>query len=539
MIKVLLVDDEPIITKGLRKLISWESLDCEIVGEACDGEEAYEFILKNRPDLVITDLLMPFMDGIELVKKLHEEKINTEIIILSGHGEFEYAREALKFGVFEYLLKPVTREQLIDTVQKALKKINSNLMHTEKIERIKAQLRESMPIFKDKFIFDIIRGEIQDGDSIRKKAELFEIKYSGVGYMVFAIDIENIYDNKMVESEKDELLLKFAVENIADEIVKKYASGFVVVSGDLLYVLTIAEEMSLTSSEIFKIAEEIKECLYEFLRVYVSIGIGRQYPDILLVKKSFEEANKALKSKFIIGKGSIIHINNIVSREEEKGLYPENEEKKVLDSLLYTLDLSSQNMAEHLIQSFVNSSNGDTRLIYSFCLEFLIQLGRCMRTLSGDSDKTLDLETGETQIKSCKTIHELRDWLTSTLEKCITRISAMRKAKEYDAIHEAKNYIDANYAEDLTLNKVASKVYMSPTYFSAQFKNKTGENFCDYLSKLRMQNAAKLLMDNQTKTYEISEAVGYKNPRYFSDAFKRYYGLTPSEYREKNFNSKT
>jgi two-component system, response regulator YesN len=534
MIKVLLVDDEPIIVKGLRKLILWESLGCEIIGEAYDGEEAYEFIKENKPDIVITDLLMPTMDGIEFIKRLNEDGINIEIIILSGHGEFEYAQDALKFGVFEYLLKPVTREKLTETVRKILEKINVEINYSAKIEKIKAQLRETMPLFKDKLILNVLRGEMQDSEDIKKKAELFDIDFNGFGYTVFAIEIDDIADIDKFSSEKDKLLLTFAVENIASEIIRNHSAGYLVASGEVIYVLLNIQDRRLSNNEISEIIEEIKDCLSKYLNISVSIGIGRQYSDILQIKKSFEEANKALKSKFIVGKNSIIHINNIVPGEYDKYLYPENSEKQVLDSILYNTGAGSKELAEYLLESFTKASVGNTELIYNFCMEFLIQLRRSIRTFGGEACPFLDLKKGEEKIRKCKTIHDLKDWLSATMEKSLMHILNIRKNREYDAIQEAKNYIDVNFSENLSLNKVASKVFMSPTYFSALFKSKTGENFCDYLSKVRMENAASMLTDSKFKTFEVSETVGYKNPRYFSDAFKRYHGLTPTEFREKN-----
>jgi two-component system response regulator YesN len=173
-------------------------------------------------------------------------------------------------------------------------------------------------------------------------------------------------------------------------------------------------------------------------------------------------------------------------------------------------------------------------ILYSFCHEFLVQLRRSLRGFGENPENILPYTgTAENLQSSCKTVPELFDWLKEIITAVVKYVSGKRKSREFDVIQEAKNYIDSNFSEDLSLGRVASKVYMSPTYFSALFKSKTGENFSDYLTKVRMEYAAKKLSDSSFKTYEIAGTFGYKNPRYFSEAFKKYYGVTPSEYKDK------
>lgn len=534
MLKVFLVDDEPIIVKGLRKLIPWEKLGFEIIGESYDGEEAFEYIRDNKPDLVITDILMPIMNGIQLIKRMYEDGIQSKIIILSGYGEFEYARDALKYGAFEYLLKPVSKEQLIDTLKKAFEKIDMELKYTQQMEKMREQLRDYMPILKNKLVLDVINGLVHDANYIRKKTEMLEMDFSGCSYTVFAIVIDNIpQGNEFFTNENDRILLEYAVENITTEIIRNHSAGYVVTSGEIIYAFLIFNDKNHSNNEVFEIANEIRDSILQFLNISVSIGLGREYRDILQVNDSYEEANKALKSKFVIGIGSIIHINNIVLEAKAQLPYPQDEEKKVLDSIMFGSEIDAQNLAENLINSFAKASGNNTDLISSFCLEFRIQLGRTLRTLGGNTDIYLDTEALDKELKQFKTINELKELFATLIRESWNYITETRKTKEYDAVQEAKAYIESNFSMDLSLIEVASKVYMSPTYFSALFKSKTKENFCNYLARVRMNKAAALLLENRYKTYEIAQVVGYKSPRYFSDAFKRFHGLTPAEFREK------
>lgn len=535
MIKVLLVDDEPIIVRGLKKLISWDSLDCEIIGEAYDGEEALEFIRENKPDIVITDLLMPVMDGMELVKNVYEDGLSAKIIILSGHGEFELARNALKYGVFEYLLKPVTKEQLAETISKILGKIKIDIIHSEKMEKMKAQWHENLPLLRDKLVLDVIRGEIHDRELVYKKAELLDMEFRAAGYNVLAIQLINHNIGDDVKTSEEKILVKFVVENIASEVIDRRLAGYTTVAGDTLYILTFIRDQGFSNSILFAVADEIRNCVLEYTNTSVSIGIGRFYSDIADVEKSFEEATQALKSRFLFDNTNIIHINNILPKNGKGSHYPEAAEKEALDVLTYGAEFNASELAVRLVGAFLENSGKNPEMVINFSNEFLIQLERSLRSMGCNVEMhQSELRNECERINRMESLQELQKWFAGKLENARMSVLNMRKAREYDAIREAKNYIDSKYSEDLTLNRVAGKVYMSPTYFSSIFKSRTGVNFCDYLSKVRMDNAARLLKDSGYKTYEVSEVVGYKNPRYFSDAFKRYFGLTPTEFREKH-----
>ncbi len=534
MLKVMLVDDETIITKGLMKLINWEEAGFVISGTADNAADAARLAERDRPDIIITDLHMPDVSGIDLIKSISETGLDVKLIVLSGYDEFEYAREAFRHGVVEYLLKPVTRQKLLEVLKKVSDMIVEERSFQDRLTLLKAQLHESMPLLKQKFLLDVLRDEVPDGDDIVRKAEFLDMDLTGSGYLVLALSIDNLGSNEIFSDKKDQVLLKFAAGNIAVETMGNKFRSYLAGSGDLLFILLVLDSDSLPVKEIFDAASAVKDNLSLHLKAATSIGISRLYTSIGSIGKAFNEANYALKFRYTLGQGGIIHINNFMAQQEYSREYPLEAEKKTIDAVVFDMSADPAELTAYLVKAFQEAAGNDLTTVYNYCIEFLVQLRRSLKGFGENPESILPYTImAENPQNRGRTVSELYDWLHSILSDVTRYVSEKRKAREIDVIQEAKNYIDANFSEDLSLARVAGKVYMSPTYFSALFKSKTGENFSDYLTRIRMEYAARKLSDHSFKTYEIAGTFGYKNPRYFSEAFKKYYGMTPSEYKDK------
>lgn len=532
MLKILLVDDEPIITKGLRKLILWQDLDCEIIGDADNGYDAYQFTLEHHPDIIITDLFMPIMNGAEMIEKIRQAGIRTKIIVLSGYGEFEYARDVFKNGVAEYLLKPVTRENLIQVMEETARQIRADRDADKWLEHVKSQLQESMPLLRQKFLLDLIRGETLQANDIHERAAFLGFDLSGSSYALYAVDLETNTINHSFDLKTDRELILFAVANIAEEIITNQTRCYHTSTGNVLHFVLILDRPDYPNKVIFDMASEIADAVNQTLGFLTRIGISRMHDRLDALPQAWSEATNALK--YAYGSEKIIHINNLVPDQTLNHPYPVNLEKSIIDAILFDNNVRAADLVVLLNHSFIASSAGRQDLLLGFCLEFYMQLKRNLTELGEDADSIIpDTLTATDTIRDCETPGELFKWLSDLIHAACTHVHEKRKNREYDVIQEAKRYIQNNLSDDLTLNRVSSKVYMSPAYFSTVFKIKTGENFSDYLTKVRMEAAVHYMNDRSRKTYEIAEALGYKNPRYFSDVFRKYYGMTPSAYRDK------
>ena len=597
MLKVLLVDDEPIITAGLTKLINWEELGLSIAGVARDGEEALCLIEELTPDIVITDLLMQGMDGIAFIKKFNEIGYGCRIVILSGHGEFEYAREALKNNVFEYLLKPISPEQLTETMKSAVNSIMEEYNAKRNKNLLDEKLKVSMPILREKFFWELLAGTLTDENAINSRASILDLDIKGNGYSVLCIDAENIFELKDFRGAKDQILLNFAILNIIEELAQIRNKSYSILIGDQYYIILIDNDSnddinhdinsnsnndishdindntrqyfnnnsnddikhdinanikhygndsnnnnndnndnndnagdSIDDSNVFSLAQNINENLKNYLGLIVTIGIGGKYKSNCEIYLSAKDAQTALKNKFFRGKGSIIHINDasIYKAGNKNG---DDFSKELLERIKFNVVLDADDTAKKLIEQFMTMSDQVIGSVYIYCYEFFIHLRSALNTDDVINSPLPPLNELENEIRKNKTIIELCDWISMQLGNCFISINDAKKNRELDIVSEAKTYIDQHYNEFITLCSVANKLHMSSTYFCTLFKTRTGKGFHEYLLKVRMEIAAKLVSGKEYRVYEIARMVGYKNPRYFSEAYKRYHGVIPTEFK--------
>ncbi len=527
MLKVLLVDDEPIITTGLKKLIAWDNLNLELAGVASDGEEALTLITETSPDIIVTDLLMQGMDGIEFIKKLKESGYGCRIIILSGHGEFEYAREALKNNVFEYLLKPVLPQSLNDTLKAAYESIEEERANKRNMSLLEERLRESMPVMREKFFWELFNGTLTDENTIESRAGILGIDIKGDGYTVLCVKIENGYEIAGFENEKEQMLLEFAVTNVIDELSQRFNKSHTILIGDIYYILLIESGIS-QSENALAIAESISENLCNYFGIITTIGIGEKQEKLSLIIRSCNGAQEALKNKFFREKGSIIHINDKTSAIYN-GDSNYNYTSEVLDCIKYGALLNATETSNKLTEQFIILSENKTSMIYVYCYEFFINLKNQLKFIGLLKDPISSIDVLEAEIRKNATVTELKNWITIQLQNCFKEMVDAKKSKEVDAIQQAKDYIEENFQNTITLALVASSLYMSTSYFCSIFKSRTGIGFHEYVLSKRMETAAKLMASKNYKVYEVSVMVGYKNSRYFSEAYKRYFGKKPTE----------
>jgi len=528
MLKVLLVDDEPILVKGLRCLIEWEKYDFEICGAATSAIKALEMVEELKPDLIITDLVMPEMDGIEFIQRLLLVHKNCKVVILSGHGEFQYAKKALEYSVSDYLLKPVTREQLINCICNVGEVIKEERKKNNYIDEMYEKLKKSFPLLKEKYLADVVNGRIRSEQDILHKAEYFEIPFEGCEYIVLAMEIENFDTNKYSDGINEDYLIQFAVINIATEVLGETFLNRTFLDGSILYSILINSGHGFITNKLFEVLNELKEKLRQYIDVALTVGVGKRCVSVGRIYVSACEARDALKNKFLMGKEAIIFANNALLLEEKHGGYSREEEKRIIEEIKFGHDIDADILSSSMIDKIVESCGNDINQIYEYCFEFYIQL---KRYLNYSDTSTLGMSCIR-RIENCKTVDELKVWMSKIIENASKCITNQRLVKEYDVTKQAMDYILNNYSKDISLKSVASVVYMTPTYFSALFKKKSNENFQDYLTKVRMEAATVLLKDGMHKTFEVSYMVGYNNARYFSDVFKKYYGVTPSEYKE-------
>lgn len=532
--KIFLVEDEVVIRKAIKNSIDWEKEGYQFVGEASDGELAYPMILKEKPDILITDIKMPFMNGLELSRMIKQELPDIKILILSGYDDFEYAKEAIQIGVTDYLLKPISSEKLLQVLQKLNEQIKQEREERELLKSYQEETKEKGNIERQKFFNRIIRGEISFGSAIQVGKEygidlsaqcynilLFKV-FSAIGQEVSSEEIWSVCEN-----------IEHQVSNL-DGVYsfRRGADGWA-----FLLSADNEEQMELRQKGLCIL---LKDRMSSEKRMEYFGGIGKSVERIRNLKQSYHMAEKNFAERFTR------NMNQILSEDDLQVTYSDK---------LDVEDFGGIGKSREMIERFLNSGTKEevsefvavyikrhaksglqsTMMRQYIIMDiYIVVMSFCERMSLEDGRLKEELETLQGSIYKQNTQEEINQYMSYLLGVAIDIRDSVSGQRYSDVIAASKEIIAEEYMSDeISLNVVATKVGMSPSYFSSIFSKEVGKTFVEYLTETRMKKATELLMCSNLKTSEIGYEVGYKDPHYFSYIFKKTQGCSPKEYRSR------
>ncbi|MDR2939155.1 MAG: response regulator transcription factor [Clostridiales bacterium] len=530
MYKVIIVDDEPIIRHGLKNKIDWALLGFECIAACENGREAQEYIEKTRPDLVITDIKMPFVDGLALTEYIKEIDKNIKVIILSGYDEFEYARKAIKFGVNDYIVKPITASEMMVVLEKLKNEIDKEKKENEAHIKKEKLLDDNKLIIKERFLQELVSLDINAEKIISHLGEL-GVDLSGSSYVAAIIDVDEGFNKIGLQENPNDPVLYFSVFNITEEIINNDKLGVTFQDSELKTVVIFCAPdtgiMELAKNTCYRVQNTVKS----IMNFTVSIGVGeyRNSPDA--IAESYKEALNALEYRFLMGSGKIISISGVSINVKNTASDIITVEPQIIEGIKDGREdvlINSVGDLFNIIKNAHLSVEGAYEVLYS--LIFKIQ-----KTMEAYDVNDI-FETRHNIISDIyryKTLDEIEIWL---IEVCCNIMQYLNKKKEKytkQLILKAEDFIRENYSDPkISINSVSKELSLSPSYFSALFKNLTNKTFTEYLTNARIEKAKGLLASTSLKTYEIAYKVGYSDPHYFSIAFKKGTGRSPTKYRE-------
>ena len=527
MYRILLVDDEILVRDAIKENIDWKSIDCELVGDCENGKQAAEFVREHPVDIVLTDILMPYMDGIEFSKFLHENYPNIVIVIFSGFGEFEYAKKAIQYGVSEYLLKPVTAMELTGVIEKMKKKVDQQRIEKNKMDRLtktSEKYRKNEQIIRSKNMEALVNCTTDVNQSIQRLAEM-GIDISAAEYRVALFDIDLYSGMYQLDAEKrqESALMAFVLFNISDEIVTREDAGIAYQEGSNRVCILFQEKWSRNCTEKTReICREIQQKTKEVMGFDVSMGIGKwvKKPEELI--QSHDMAAQTLQYRYLLG-------GNLLIDMEEQHPVQEIAIDEKLSELKEAMKTGRKEEVDQILLDIENAIRQALMEKSRACM-YLQQVIRTMdnacEDISADMDRIReDRDELLRQVTEKKSFEEACKVVQKHTDRIFEILSEMNTSSSKRQARLAIDYIQNNYMDpDLSLNSICSYLNISTSYFSTIFKEETGENF-----------TAKELLENTTmKNYEIAEKVGFSDPHYFGISFKKMTGCTPTEYaREK------
>ena len=530
MLKVFLVEDEFVVREGIKNNVDWKSHGYDFCGEASDGELAFPMIQKLKPDIVITDIRMPFMDGLALSKLIKKEMPWIEIIILSGFEEFEYAKEGIKIGIAQYLLKPISGEDLLKEVDTVAEKIIEKQKESEIREKYLREMEENF-LKERKDLFQYLVTGSKSAAELLEMADKLNIDLSSMWYNIVLMvtksinHAQNEYSNSLIEIEEK-------LKEIDDDHILIFDRNLE--GKAFLFKADSKEELETIQKDyLTKVVNILKD--YENVRYFG--GIGLPVNRLRELPVSFESASHAFAHRYLVSESLILNGEEMRQREylkkEEFDLsnvnpkqIDRNKIKEFLkvgdkEEVIYFVeevfrDLGSSVMKSNMFRQYI------TMDVYFCVVDFLEGL-----QIQREEIEPFDITSGILQ-----TQESAMEYVTCIVKKALELREKTASNRYGDVVDEVMRYIEENYAdEELSLNVLASHVNFSPNHLSMIFSQQTGQTFIKYLTDFRMNKAKELLRCTGKKSSVISMEVGYKDPHYFSYLFKKTQGMTPTQYR--------
>lgn len=534
--KVLLVDDEILVRDAIGKKIEWNMLGFELAGNCENGRDAAEFIKKNPVDLVLTDICMPHVDGMELSRWLYENYPQIMIIIFSGYSDFEYAKQAIQYKVSEYILKPVTAKELTEVLNRLKIKLDDMRKEERRMDeltKVYHNYTKNEALIIAKTLSRLVNGTQEVERSLRELEEM-GIRIRGTAFRVVAVDID-AYSEWCGDGsnglKKESALMSFVVENISNEIVQEYEAGLVYRDSDNRVCMLLWTDSPWRFKEIVpKMCREIQEQVGAAMNLSVSIGIGCYVDSLEDLPKSYESAVDVLKYRYSKGIGVLIDCEE----EIKEGNFLELEPKlKEIDSALRGGDEAGLMDVMDGIESWIKERYVSRNNASSYLNQVLHTIHKSVL----DTDEHFELD--EDLLSKAAEAQGIWPAMKLTREYAKKGIMAMSASGQTSAerlANLAMDYMQKNFGDcELGLNQICEYLNISTSHFSSIFKEATGKTFIEVLTNIRMEKAKYLLRQTSLKNYEIAEKVGFSDPHYFSIAFKKTTGMTPKEYaREKN-----
>ncbi|MDQ1003303.1 two-component system response regulator YesN [Neobacillus niacini] len=528
MNKVILVDDEMFFRKGLRNLINWEDCGFKVVGEAANGEDALQMMHEVNPDLIITDIRMPVLDGIGLIKQAIEiERVQTKFIIISGHSDFKYAQQALRYGVYDFVLKPIDQDEIEQTLRSLSNTINEQKkLHEQRLEE------------QAKIVFNhLLLGNAADNAHSVDLLNLLSVGNPNE-FIYLLIEVNGILGESTLNNEERVRRIQLTLANVIQDVCSSHERIWIQKAGQCAVgVLITSNHLARFQMSIKKFMTWVKKELTNRLSEDFTFYVGEAVPSLTLLKQSADGVEMAKQHKYTNNENGIIIFEDIVDKpisfaEPDETIYQslvEHIEEESTTQIILSL--------ETLFQSLVSKNLSHTAFLASLN-SFVHSVLKIIRKMGGEPSSLHSYRIIYTLHNYNLTLPQLKELIINFMIECKDEISKLRKQSANGEVHKIKQYIDFHYHENISLKTIARKFFMNPVYLGQLFKKTYGIYFKDYLLQVRINEAKKMLRQSEKRIYEIAECVGFNNTDYFVTIFGKFENITPSEYRNKLMNER-
>ena len=543
MLKIFLAEDEVVVRETIKRMIPWEELGFELVGEAADGEMALPLLIRQQPDLLITDIKMPFMDGLTLARLAKKEIPGLKVVILSGYDDFNYAKQAIGIGVEDYLLKPITKNVLIERLSEIRSRYEHEKTQKEYYEKFQREMQAYEKNSSRDFFEALVDGSM-DMMEVYKRAEKLGLDIVAEAYnvLIFTMNCDEDFSGQRDEYSSWE------AESL--ELLENFFAGH---SSAMLFRSNIFSYGVLLKGQRETIEENTRACVDEIRKILSRqdgrrewfLAVGQSVDRLSQIQKSYHTASRAFSQRYLYDE-NILYYDEMETMEHPGG-QAETED----NAYLQKVDVNALNPA--ILQKFL--SNGLQEETENFVKDYFYAIGQepmeslvfrnyvilnvrfsvisFIKGLGCDTNEMESADTEEVLAESGKNMESAIAYAKKMISQAIEIRDQNSGNKNRSILKTAVDFIDSHYMdEEISLNTVANVANVSSNHFSALFSQNMGQTFIEYLTTLRMNKAKELLRCTGMRSSEIAGEIGYKDAHYFSYLFKKTQGMTPSDYRK-------
>ncbi|WP_343084444.1 response regulator [Blautia producta] len=524
MIKVFLIDDERKIIALIERLVDWENLGLEVVGSANSGKKGLDSIIELKPDIVITDIRMPGIDGLEMIRCVRDMGLNVHFILISGHKHFEYAQSAIKYGVENYLLKPVNKQELVDNLVNVRDKIlNEKDMMLEQVS-MQSKVRIASGKMRKQFMSKIVNRERLNFDTWTELNQeyMLNLEKGNCQIVVAKADIKRSMEKEQVTIANHKIcnMLQNELQKVCIEQEGIIHKGFMVFFVNYRNVDLKAELSKILEEQLFRFDEYCD----------ITIGLSQMYDETVKdFDVLFQQSIESVRNRMFAGVNKVIEY--VLPLEGDGVLFSSSD----LDNLKKMIEIRDRDKIQTWLLQFLFR----IREIHPGSKQLFREMGRIyelVRMSFYEHDTKfqfpIEKEQFEDMLNDVKSTGEIQETLKTFIWEVLDEYEAGVEHAEKRVMRTAKEYIAEHYAENISLETIAKEIFMNPVYFSVLFKKEEDINFSDYLTNYRIEKAKEFLKEEKYSVYEVGDLVGYKNPRYFSRVFQKIVGIKPSDFRK-------
>ncbi|MCX7708452.1 MAG: response regulator [Clostridia bacterium] len=538
MLRMIIADDEQIILDGLKESIDWKSFEIEVVGAAHNGIEALEMVRNLCADIVITDIKMPGLNGLELLREVKKLRPEVQMILISAYEQFDFAQEAISLGVLSYITKPLKKQKVIEEVLKARDKILQERLEKENKSRLEELYNSNLPILREHYHNSLIMGKTRLSGDYKKQFATYGIDIDEGPTGVFVCTIDNLEETSEEFFEKSTQILHLRIAEMIKELLPTCYKRTIFQSynSEVVTIFNASSDRAATIKDITLTAETIKNTMRRDTMISVSAGVGRIYPSLKDASLSYQEAVKALNYRLVYGNNAVLYIDHL-EMKEMKHAHLFIDLSEILTNVQNVLSTGKAEEVLKLIDSKISQLIKCKSIpyyyiqqVYCHLLSVLLRTIYEMNILPEQLYDTPVHLYGELFKK--QTLEEVEKWYSDLVARACAAINDKKTARSSNVIHSAVEYIKKHCNKDISLGEVAEHVNLNPSYLSRIFKEETGIQFVEYVRNVKMEMAKELLKNSTKKIYEICEELGYQNVQYFSTIFKNTVGITPLEFKK-------